>query len=118
VAAIAVLSLVYLVLLPPVFEALIGLPDLAKIAISILLIAPLGFAMGMPFPLGVAAVAAGNQELVPWAWGVNACASVVSAVLATLLAIHLGFTVVLLLALALYLVAAVVFPRPTGVTVR
>jgi MFS family permease len=118
VAAIAVLSLLYLVLLPPVFDALIGLPDLAKIPISILLIAPLGFAMGMPFPLGVAAVAAGNQELVPWAWGVNACASVVSAVLATLLAIHAGFTVVLLLALALYLVAAAVFPGPAGVTVR
>jgi hypothetical protein len=111
VAAIALLSLLYLLLLPPVFDALIGLPDLAKIALSILLIAPLGFAMGMPFPLGVAAVAAGNRELVPWAWGVNACASVVSAVLATLLAIHLGFTVVLLAALALYLVAAAVFPR-------
>jgi hypothetical protein len=100
-----------------VFDALIGLPDLAKIAMSILLIAPLGFAMGMPFPLGIAAVAAGNQELVPWAWGVNACASVVSAVLATLLAIHLGFTVVLLLALALYLIAAAVFPRAAGATV-
>jgi len=116
VAAIAVLSLLYLLLLAPVFDALIGLPDLAKIPISILLIAPLGFAMGMPFPLGVAAVAAGNQELVPWAWGVNACASVVSAVLATLLAIHFGFTVVLLLALALYLLAAAVFPKPAGAT--
>ena len=66
--------------------------------------------MGMPFPLGLARVAARDQELVPWAWGVNACASVVSAVLATLLAIHLGFIVVLLLALALYLVAAATFP--------
>jgi hypothetical protein len=47
-------------------------------------------------------------------WGINACASVVSAVLATLLAIHLGFTAVLFLAVALYGVAAACFPCPPG----
>ena len=45
----------------------------------------------------------------PWAWGINGCASVVSAVLATLLAIEFGFTVVVALAVALYLVAAAVW---------
>jgi hypothetical protein len=44
------------------------------------------------------------------AWGVNACVSVVAAVLATLLAIHLGFTAVLLMALLLYLAAMVMVP--------
>jgi hypothetical protein len=39
---------------------------------------------------------------VPWAWGINGCASVVAAVLASLLAMHVGFTVVLTLALSLY----------------
>jgi hypothetical protein len=47
--------------------------------------------------------------LVPWAWGINGCASVVSAVLATLLAIEFGFTAVVALAVALYVLAALVW---------
>jgi hypothetical protein len=43
---------------------------------------------------------------VPWAWGINGFASVVSAVLATLLAIEFGFNVVIVLALLLYALAA------------
>ena len=75
------------------------------------LIAPLAFAMGMPFPLGLASVAAQDETLLPWAWGVNGFASVVAAILATVLAIHLGFNAVVLLALLLYGAAALVFPH-------
>ena len=49
--------------------------------------------------------------MVPWAWGINGCASVVSPVLATLLAVHLGFSAVILLALAIYLVLTLAVPR-------
>jgi hypothetical protein len=111
VTAIVVLSMVYAGLLPVTLPAFAAWPDAARIALSVGLIFPLGFAMGMPFPLGLSAVAAAAEPLVPWVWGINACASVVSAVLATLLAIHLGFTVVLALAVALYLVAAASFPH-------
>jgi hypothetical protein len=45
----------------------------------------------------------------PWAWGINGCASVVAAVMASLLAMHFGFTTVLALALGLYAAAALVF---------
>ncbi len=66
--------------------------------------------MGMPFPLGLARTAERAPSLVPWAWGVNGCASVVAAILATLLAIHLGFAVVVVLAVLLYAVAAAALP--------
>ncbi len=49
--------------------------------------------------------------LVPWAWGVNGCASVLSAVLASLLATHFGFTFVVALAMGLYGLAALTFGR-------
>jgi hypothetical protein len=62
--------------------------------------------MGMPFPLGLRRLAEEAPDFVPWAWGINGFASVVSAVLATLLAIHFGFTVVIALALLLYVAAA------------
>jgi hypothetical protein len=105
-AAIGALALAYLAVLPVLFRHLMPLPDLARIAISIALIAPLAFAMGMPFPLGLTRVAGAAGVLIPWAWGVNACASVVAAILATVLAIHLGFSAVIVLAVALYALAA------------
>jgi hypothetical protein len=77
-----------------------------RIAISAALIAPLAFFMGMPFPMGLARVEAGDARLIPWAWATNGCASVTGAVLATLLAIHIGFTAVVVAALVLYAVAA------------
>jgi hypothetical protein len=108
--AIIALTLVYAAGLPRLLAAAASLSDAARVALALALILPLGFAMGIPFPLGVRRVAALQRALVPWAWGVNACASVVSAVLATLLAIHIGFTWVLLIAACLYGLAAWLYP--------
>ena len=111
VLAICLVAVVYLAVLPVLFRQFIGLPDAAKIVISVALIAPLAFPMGMPFPLGLSSVAGCSVQLVPWSWGINACASVVGAILATLLAIHLGFTVVVVAALCFYVLAAASFPQ-------
>jgi hypothetical protein len=108
VGGIVATGLVYLLVLPPLFRSLMPLAEAAKVALSIALIAPLAFWMGMPFPLALARVSRRLPALVPWAWGVNGCASVVSAVLATLLAMSFGFSAVVLAALALYLAAALV----------
>ncbi len=109
VAVIAALAFAYVPLLPELVRYAMPLPDAARIAVAVALIAPLGFAMGMPFPLGLARLAASAEPLVPWAWGVNACASVVAAVLATVLAIHFGFVAVVALAVLLYAAAFVVW---------
>ncbi|MDP3937330.1 MAG: SAM-dependent methyltransferase, partial [Deltaproteobacteria bacterium] len=106
VLAIAFLALVYLAALSPLFRAASGWPGLAKAALSLTLIAPLAFFMGMPFPLGLAMLARRAPSLVPWAWGVNGCASVVGAVLATLVAMEAGQRTVVSLACALYLLSA------------
>jgi len=102
VAAIVSLGAVYAMVLPPLFGGLMGLSLPAKIAVAVGLLAPLGFVMGLPFPLGLARVSDSTPALVPWAWGINGCASVVAAVMASLLAMHIGFTAVLILALGLY----------------
>ena len=109
VSAIVAIALAYLLLLPFVFDRFAGLPDMQKIAISLLLIAPLAFFMGMPFPLGLSRVAGEAPAFVPWAWGINGFASVVSASMATLLAIEFGFGAVVMLAMLLYGLAAAVF---------
>jgi spermidine synthase len=99
VLAIAAVALLYLALLPALFDWMMPWPEAARVVASLALIAPL-------------AVSGRGPELVPWAWGVNGCASVVSAILATILAIHLGFTAVVAIAVVLYLAAAAVFRAP------
>ncbi|MDJ0910264.1 MAG: hypothetical protein QNI99_13785 [Woeseiaceae bacterium] len=106
VAGIVGTAVVYLLVLPPLFASLVGVADVLRILLSVVLIAPLAFFMGMPFPLGLRRVAEDAPGFVPWAWGINGYASVISAVLATLLAIHFGFAVVIALALLLYVAAA------------
>jgi len=106
VSSIAVISIVYIFLLPVMFQHLIGLADIARIGLSLALMAPLAFCMGMPFPLGLKKLAAEAPDNIAWAWGINGFASVLSAALATLLAIEFGFTTVILMALALYACAA------------
>ena len=105
VIAMGILVLLYLNFLQNLFQALIHLPDAAKIAISVTLIAPLAMCMGVPFPTGMMRLADANEEVIPWAWAINGFASVVGAVLATLLAMHFGFAAVILLAVLIYGVA-------------
>ena len=111
--AIVLLGLTYLALAPMMHLAA-SWSLAARIALCAALIAPLGFCMGMPFPLGLAALRIGPGTLTPWAWGINGCASVISAILASLLAIHFGFSSVILIALACYALAALAYPRPTA----
>ncbi len=114
VLVIVLFGSVYLLLLEPLMQLAGGWPLFVRILISIALITPLGFCMGIPFPLGLSAISIGPAKLTPWAWGINGCASVVSAVLASLLAIHFGFNLVILVALACYFVALFSYPVPGG----
>ncbi|MCP4045639.1 MAG: SAM-dependent methyltransferase [Gammaproteobacteria bacterium] len=111
--AIAVLSILYVSLFPGLFNWLIQMPGEFKIPISVLLIAPLAFLMGIPFPLGLSLVSNRCASWIPWAWGINGCASVISAILATLLAVHFGFVFVVTVAALLYLLAAMVLREIT-----
>jgi hypothetical protein len=111
VAAIAILSIAYVFGLPMLFRSLMALPDVAKIALSLVLVAPLAFFMGMPFPLVLARIKTRAPDFVPWAWGINGCASVMSAIVATLLTMGFGSRAVVLIAAVLYLLAALVARR-------
>ena len=111
IGILSVLALIYLQLLPPIFHRFLASSDTLKIVVSIGLIAPLAFFMGMPFPLGIDWLQRHHPHLIAWAWGINGYASVVSAILATCLAISFGFNVVILLAVAIYLIGGCVHLR-------
>jgi hypothetical protein len=115
-ALIAGALLLYVFILPGLLNALVGLPFLAKLLVSAVLLVPLGFAMGMPFPTGLRALAsipvpafpaAGEGEFqenaVEWAWAVNAGSSVLGSVLAMVIAIQFGLNVTLACGAGAYL---------------
>jgi hypothetical protein len=106
VAAVAALCAAYLAFGPALLRWLPALNPPLRITAALGLIAPLAFFMGMPFPIGLQRVAAAEPALIPWAWGINGCASVLSAVGATWLSIHTGFAAAVLSAMALYGIAA------------
>jgi len=67
-----------------------------------LITAPLAFCMGIPFPAGLSQISKMNALLVPWAWGINGCVSVISTALATVVAVEMGFNWVLVFAAMAY----------------
>jgi len=80
-----------------------------RIAISVLMIMPLGFFMGMAFPLGMKLAAHKAYTLMPWFWGLNGAASVCGSVLAVVIAIEYGIPVSFWTGVASYVVAALSF---------
>lgn len=77
---------------------------------SILIIIPLGFVMGIPFPSAIAKVKEKRKEtIVPWLWAINGCTSVVGSIAAVMISIHFGFFVVIGTAAVIYLAALAVY---------
>jgi hypothetical protein len=89
--------------------ALASLPVLARVIVTALLIAPLGFFLGMPFPKGALRVG----ERVDWGFAVNGMASVLGATLIVLIAFTYGFTAALLVGALLYLLAFALVAKKT-----
>jgi hypothetical protein len=91
--------------LQPLLRSLIDWPFPARVALTVVLLAPAGLALGMAMPIGLTRLAGLHEDAVPWAWAVNGIASVLASVLAVAVAITWGFAAVTLLALACYLLA-------------
>jgi hypothetical protein len=88
--------------------------DWIKILLTILLLLPPGFFMGIPFPHGLSMVKEKGAFLLPWAWGINGFFSVISVILANILAIQFGFPTVLFLAGGCYFMAGIFSFRMAG----
>lgn len=110
VPGIICIILFYQVQLGEFFVLTAGFPFVVKIFLSTMLLAPLALLMGMPFPLGLTGLSSNNRSLIPWAWGINGCGSVISSLSATLLAIHFGFQLVIITAATAYLLLLFCFP--------
>lgn len=100
--SIIIILFLYAIQLDSILNWSIALPLPAKIMFAFILIAPVSFLMGMPFPVGISYLAEHSYRQVPWAWGINGCVSVISTAVATIVAVELGFVWVMVFAALAY----------------
>lgn len=105
--AVAAIAIVYAFALRAALMPLLGWSLATRMVVAFVAMLPLA-AMGMLFPLGLRHLGRSHAELLPWAWAINGCASVVATSLATLLALGAGLVTLLVAAAACYVVAALV----------
>jgi len=105
--SIALIVLVDFAVFPHIFAAGAGLSSFSKALVSLGLMAPLAFLMGMPFPWGLSALHIRGPGAIPLAWAVNGFASVVSTSAAVLVSMAYGFSVLLGLSASIYAFAGV-----------
>jgi len=113
-AVIALLVLCYSLALPAAVAVIAPLALTVKVVLVFLLIVPLGLLLGIPFPTGLRLLGEANPQLLPWAWAINGCFSVLAPILAIMLASAAGFTVVLIAGAAAYFLAYVNLRRFQG----
>ena len=104
-AIVALISLLYSLVLGPLLSKTVGLSMGARLIMTLLIIGIPAFFMGMPFPLGLKKLDVTRKMEVPWAWGVNGFASVVSVSLAVVFSVEFGFVMVLVLSALAYFLA-------------
>jgi hypothetical protein len=95
--------LFYSLILSHLYAPALGCNQIIRQFYTILILIPLGILMGMPFPLGIAILNQYSSRIIPWAWCVNGCASVLSSVMAMIIALSWGFTGTLICAAGAYL---------------
>lgn len=103
---VAVLGTIGAFALPIIVPALLPLGQAARIAIAMLIIAPFGLLMGMPFPQGLRKTGRGPLPPPPFYWGLNGVMSVLGSVGTVVIALLTGFHVAMIMGSACYLVAA------------
>jgi hypothetical protein len=104
--------LLTLVAMPPILSLALGLALPWRVVIAILVIAPLGTALGVPFSTGLRLVGEEAPPLVPWAWAVNGFFTVIGSVGAMILGMAFGFTAVFIIAAACYVAALIAIRWP------
>ena len=107
---VAIVGAVDALVLPRVVPMLLPLSLGVRVAIAIALIAPLGLAMGMPFPRGLQKAGRGPLPAPPFYWGLNGTMSVIGSIVTVFVALASGFQAAMLLGCACYVLAAIAAP--------
>jgi hypothetical protein len=109
--AIIVIGLALIAVYPPLAKLALAFSLPGRAAAAALMIFPLGFFLGMPFPLGILAITHQPRGAIAWAWGMNGLFTVIGGLGSVLLGLEWGFNFTIVIALALYACALAVFRK-------
>jgi len=109
IPALCLLILLHALFLDRILTNLMYLSHFMRGLAAGLLIAPLGLLMGMPFPAGLRYVDKYRVELNPWAWGINACATVIGSTVCIFIFSLLGLRAALAFGSVMYLIGWLTF---------
>jgi SAM-dependent methyltransferase len=109
--AVAVIGGIEALALPKLVPALLWLPLWGRIACAVVLIAPLGLVMGMPFPSGLRQTGSGALPEPPFYWGLNGIMSVIGSIVTVFVALMAGFQAAMLMGSVCYVLAALASRR-------
>ena len=93
------------------FDYFLMLDTWQRITVACIMIFPLAFFLGMPFPLGILAVGNRGGGVVAWAWAFNGLFTVIGGLASVLISMFAGFKLTLVLATAIYLLGMFMFQR-------
>lgn len=110
-AMTSVVLAVFGIATPAIAHAIEPLDTTWRILASVGVLFPIGFMMGMAFPLGMKLAASHSDALTPWFWGLNGAASVLASVLSVCIALTWSISTAFWCGWVCYLVALVAFIR-------
>lgn len=102
---LSVLVTAYSLLLPYLTGIISAYLMAFKLFLVFFILLPLGLFMGIPFPAGLKILGENHEDLIPWAWAINGCLSVLAPLLGIMLAMASGFRSVLWAGAGAYLLA-------------
>lgn len=111
IMVISLLIIAYSILLPNISDIISPYTITVKIFLVFFIFMPLGLLMGIPFPTGLRILSEKNESLIPWAWAINGCLSVLAPILTVMLAMVIGFKIVLWIGALTYVLAFITLKR-------
>ena len=102
---VLIYGVIFTISYPAVFEHFLAAPDAIRMTVAAVMILPLGFFLGMPFPLGILAAERDSPAAVAWGWGLNGLFTVIGSLASVILGMSIGFQATLMVAVAIYAVA-------------
>jgi spermidine synthase len=123
-AILGVLSVIVVIsqaALPALIDAFVGSALPVRVTVAVLIIVPIGLCLGAFMPIGLSTIGRTTEhsrEYVAWAWAVNGFCSVIASILATILAMIIGFKMLMLVALGIYVIGVFALSRIPEVTGR
>ena len=106
-AGLAIYVPLIIIFSPQVVEKCIALPLFVRILVTGAVLAPVGLLLGIPFAYGIKILDRFNPSIVPWAWAVNGCLTVIGSILTVILSMNFGFNVAMSFAVIVYFLSFV-----------